>query len=203
MTTLFQRLMLLALPLIGACSSLGHHDSPAEPPTEADLAALAIFDGHTGERATWDDLHAAIDDADLVVLGELHGHPVGLPFDAKLFRESLELLERTLGEQHHETTEARVGLADALWFEARYEDAAALFEEALGWYTERGAADSRAAWICRLRLAEMRCFFGSEQTRAAARAEFASLQRQLAAKLPAQRELIELAERAAARIASQ
>ena len=90
MTTPMLPLLLLALPLVGACATVGHHAAPLEPPSEAELDALPIFDGHTGERATWDDLHSAIDNADLVVLGELHGHPVGLPFDAKLFRESLE-----------------------------------------------------------------------------------------------------------------
>lgn len=51
--------------------------------------AVPVFDGHTGSPASWDELRAAIAKADVVVLGELHGHPVGLPFDAKLFTEAM------------------------------------------------------------------------------------------------------------------
>lgn len=83
-------LPLICLSLAAGCASVSPA-SPDAPELSADqLKALPIFDGHTAERATFDDLLTAIDAAELVVLGELHGHPVGLPFDAQLFTSSLE-----------------------------------------------------------------------------------------------------------------
>ena len=49
-----------------------------------------VFFGSTGERATLDDVLSAIEGADVVVMGELHGHPLGLDWNAEVFRRSLE-----------------------------------------------------------------------------------------------------------------
>jgi len=78
------------LLLATSCASIAPVSHQPEPPTDAQLEALPIFDGHSAAAASFDDLLAAIDGADLVVLGELHQHPVGLPFDAKLFTASLQ-----------------------------------------------------------------------------------------------------------------
>lgn len=87
----------LALSLTtAACSSLPTEPpatdahAAAAPPTRAELEALPMFDGHTGTPVTMATLQSAIDHADIVVLGELHGHPVGLPFDAALYADALE-----------------------------------------------------------------------------------------------------------------
>ncbi len=72
-----------------SCAALFSHAAPAVPPTPAELHALPVVHGADGKSATWNELRAAIDAADVVVFGELHGHPVGLPFHAQLFQESL------------------------------------------------------------------------------------------------------------------
>ena len=83
-------LAVLTLATIG-CRSTSQPTEPVEPPpTPETLRSLALFDGHSGAEASWQELGERIDDADVVVIGELHGHPVGLPFAALLFEESLD-----------------------------------------------------------------------------------------------------------------
>ncbi len=60
------------------------------PPSPEMLRSLELFDGASGEAATWQELEDRVDQADIIVIGELHGHPVGLPFAALLFEGSLE-----------------------------------------------------------------------------------------------------------------
>jgi uncharacterized iron-regulated protein len=84
-----------SLPLLVAACQTPHAHGPAAleapaPPSRAELEALPMFDGHTGAAVTMDDLLAAIDAADIVVFGELHGHRVGLPFHQALFETSAE-----------------------------------------------------------------------------------------------------------------
>jgi uncharacterized iron-regulated protein len=49
-----------------------------------------VFDGASGERKGWDAVVGACRQADIVVIGENHGHPVGLPFAAELFEDVLK-----------------------------------------------------------------------------------------------------------------
>lgn len=81
--------------LAAACQAPHAHNTQVpvlspEPPSRSELEALPMFDGHTGAPVTMDDLLSAIDNADIVVFGELHGHPIGLPFHQALFESSAE-----------------------------------------------------------------------------------------------------------------
>ena len=49
-----------------------------------------MFDGRTGARITLEQVLERVDRSDVVVLGELHGHPSGLEWNAEVFRRSLE-----------------------------------------------------------------------------------------------------------------
>ena len=74
--------------LLGMASCLAPSPSiaPALLPTE-----LTTLNCSTGQVATWDEVVAATLDADVILLAELHGHPVGLPYHAMVFERSLEL----------------------------------------------------------------------------------------------------------------
>ncbi len=71
-----------------ACRSVPSAE-PTPPPSAERLQALELFDGGTGARASWQDLEQRVDQADVVIIGELHGHPLGLPYAALLYQGSL------------------------------------------------------------------------------------------------------------------
>ncbi len=81
--------LLLGGALISSCASTGVADDPA-PPAHETLRALELFDGTTGKAATWAELESRVDEADVVIIGELHSHPLGLPYAALLYEGSLE-----------------------------------------------------------------------------------------------------------------
>ena len=61
----------------------------AAPILPADVrAAVRIFDEH-GQAADWSSMRAAVDKADVLVIGESHGHPLGLEAAALLFDDIL------------------------------------------------------------------------------------------------------------------
>jgi uncharacterized iron-regulated protein len=60
------------------------------PPSVERLQALELFEGTTGQATTWWELETRVDQADIVVIGELHGHPLGLPYAALLYQGSLD-----------------------------------------------------------------------------------------------------------------
>lgn len=82
--------LFLASLFLASTGCVTSKSSPPPPPSADTLRSLNMFDGESGARATWETLQARIDAADIVVIGELHGHPMGLPFMALLFEESLE-----------------------------------------------------------------------------------------------------------------
>ena len=95
---------ILLAALTGGCASstrTSTHAAVAVDPLS--LRALPIYTGD-GTRATFDQIVAAAVAADVVIIGESHGHPVGLPWAAELFGEvvakakstalSLEFFER-------------------------------------------------------------------------------------------------------------
>ena len=73
------------LASVGCKSLVAVESAPAPRAPET----IPIFSA-TGERAALDAVVDAISDADIVVLGELHGHPTGLGLHAELFRRTLE-----------------------------------------------------------------------------------------------------------------
>lgn len=79
-----------ALLLLGtaSCAGPGHAAAPTQALLPTELTTLNCI---TGEAATWSDVIAATLDADVILLAELHGHPVGLPYHALVFERSLEL----------------------------------------------------------------------------------------------------------------
>lgn len=77
-------LLALACLLPAACAS-----APTAPPRPVDPRSPPIFRGADGARATWAELVAAGAAADALVLGENHGHPLGLPCAAALFDDVL------------------------------------------------------------------------------------------------------------------
>lgn len=77
-------LLALACLLPAACAS-----APTAPPKPVDPRSPLIFRGADGTRASWADLVAAGAATDALVLGENHGHPLGLPCAAALFDDVL------------------------------------------------------------------------------------------------------------------
>lgn len=75
-----------------------------EEPAEVDVHALRLFNGMSGAAMSWDDLVRAASESDIVLIGEVHGHPIGLSAAAELFEQvaagaataalSLEFFER-------------------------------------------------------------------------------------------------------------
>ena len=83
--------LLLSCALTTGCASTGRRVNPHTPQTElaqVDLHALPIFDGPTGLRTSWDSLVAACSRADVVLIGEIHNHPVGLAAAAALYDQT-------------------------------------------------------------------------------------------------------------------
>jgi uncharacterized iron-regulated protein len=52
-----------------------------------DVRDLEMFDGQSGERVAWRELVEMAAGADVVVIGEMHGHSVGLEAAAELFED--------------------------------------------------------------------------------------------------------------------
>lgn len=76
--------------LLCACSSPAIVSFPGPPPVlPEESRELAMFDGASGQSVAWDDLVQRALDADAVLIGELHGHPLGLGAAAALFDDLL------------------------------------------------------------------------------------------------------------------
>lgn len=84
------------LPLLAGCATSRGGAAGADPivlqsaALEAlDPQTLAIFDGLDGAPMTWSELVERAAEADVVIIGEMHGHPTGLAAAAALFDEIL------------------------------------------------------------------------------------------------------------------
>ena len=64
-------------------------------PAGFDVRSVSMFNGHTGDRITWEQLQDVFDEADVVIIGEQHGHPIGLPVAAAMFDDSIKRNEKT------------------------------------------------------------------------------------------------------------
>lgn len=78
-------LLLVLFGLVG-CAAQRPKDAGPVPP---DSRRLEVFDGKTGTRVSWDRLVIGAVAADAVLLGENHGHPVGLDAAATLWDDVL------------------------------------------------------------------------------------------------------------------
>lgn len=94
---------------LSACASLAGGSSSGPQPTAEQARGVKLFRGADGAAATWSELVDAACEADVVFIGENHGHPLGLASAAALFDDvlaraphaalSMEFLERD--EQLH------------------------------------------------------------------------------------------------------
>lgn len=118
------RAALLAVPLLAALVSLagcagtrppGAETASAIEATERTPPIAPLVDASTGRELTLSEVASRAAHADVVVIGELHGHPVGLPTAAALFDEIVRLSPRTaaLGLEFYERDE-QVHLDDYL-----------------------------------------------------------------------------------------
>lgn len=72
--------------LIAACATQASTRQPLGTPAPREVA---VFRGSDGTRARWDELVDAAARADAVLIGENHGHPLGLASAAALFEDVL------------------------------------------------------------------------------------------------------------------
>ncbi len=109
-------LALMLCSLLTACASTPR-ETPADrtPEPVAQRPAPRYFDAQTGSPIALGDVARRAADADLVVFGELHGHPVGLAAAAELFEEIARLRPDTaaLGLEFYER-DAQTALDDYL-----------------------------------------------------------------------------------------
>jgi uncharacterized iron-regulated protein len=70
--------------------------TPIEPALAARARAVRVFHGSDGRAAGWDELVAAVADTDAAMIGENHGHPLGLAFGAELWADVLARRERAV-----------------------------------------------------------------------------------------------------------
>jgi len=76
--------LLVFVSLLAGCASMRHAPQRTAIPKEQ-ARAVTIFDGRSGARTTWSALVDACADADVVLIGETHSHPLGLAAAATLF----------------------------------------------------------------------------------------------------------------------
>lgn len=81
----------LALSIAGCAQRDRDHDArkTPEPPIHLDPRGVAIYLGATGERVEWPDLIENAGAAEAILVGENHGHPLGLASAAALWSDVL------------------------------------------------------------------------------------------------------------------
>lgn len=95
--------MLLLIGMLGGCATTAGRPV-AQSVDPAIVPTLAMFDGHTGDSIGWADLVAAMEPADVIILGESHNDATGHAVQLALVEEamarfdsvavSMEMLER-------------------------------------------------------------------------------------------------------------
>ncbi|MGE0482383.1 MAG: ChaN family lipoprotein [Phycisphaerae bacterium] len=123
----FARLTSIALVALGLIGCTARDREPTRPPAlVGDPRAVAVFDGATGRTVAWHELVAAAAAAEVVIVGENHGHALGLASAAALWEDvvplapqaalSLEFFER---DEQSRIDDYLAGLADEARFRAR------------------------------------------------------------------------------------
>lgn len=112
------------LALVAGCASADRQPERESPPT--DVAEAVMLDGRTGAPADMSALVRAATDSDVVLIGENHGHPLGLATAAAFWEQLLaESREAALSMEFFERDEqSRLddyieGLADEETFRRR------------------------------------------------------------------------------------
>lgn len=81
---------------LAGCASPGPKTAPAAIPTGEEARAVEVWNGNDGRRVDWGNLVSGAAGAEVVVIGENHGHPLGLAFAAALWED---VLARPEGEK--------------------------------------------------------------------------------------------------------
>lgn len=105
---------------MGGCASSSVHETAKAP-----ARAPVIVKGDTGAAASWDEVISSTSGSEVVIIGENHGHPLGLATASKIWTDtlaradkatlSMEFLERD--EQSH-IDDYLAGLVDEKTFKA-------------------------------------------------------------------------------------
>jgi uncharacterized iron-regulated protein len=139
---------------LGGCASSGDAPDDKVDAAPLDPRAVAVFDGITGSASEWGAMVDAAAAADVVIIGEIHGHERGLPAAAALWEDlvagaggspalSLEFFER---DEQAGLDDYLTGLTD--------EDG---FREATG-RTDRNYPDGHRAMVETAREAGLRVY---------------------------------------------
>lgn len=83
-------LVTLTACLSGCASAPTAPRESREPDEPIDARSVAIYDGWSGSNLEWDDLIEAAAGAEVVVIGEMHGHRTGLAAAAALWQDVLD-----------------------------------------------------------------------------------------------------------------
>lgn len=76
--------------LLAGCVSTGTREAlPAPEAAPIEARSVAIYEGSSGSRASWEELVTAASRGEVVIIGELHGHRVGLAVAAALWEDLL------------------------------------------------------------------------------------------------------------------
>ncbi|MFN0134024.1 MAG: ChaN family lipoprotein [Phycisphaerales bacterium] len=84
-------LLVLAMCLAGCATATPKVAAPVIEPR-----AVALYDGRTGARVEWEAMTSAVSQADVLLIGENHGHPLGLPSAAALWDDVLSRSDRAV-----------------------------------------------------------------------------------------------------------
>lgn len=84
--------------ILGGCSSTSVRNDQAQPEavTRDQARAVTIRKGDGSGIAAWDDVVADMASADVVLFGEMHGHPLGLAVAQELYEDILVANPKTL-----------------------------------------------------------------------------------------------------------
>lgn len=83
------RWLIALLGVVPAAGMVGCASAPAEVPAEIDPRGVVLVAGDGSGGVGWSELVARAAGADVVLIGELHGHDVGLRAGAALFEDLL------------------------------------------------------------------------------------------------------------------